>query len=530
MFGEKYMFDFLKYKPREEYSEFDLSFGEIKSSTNTLYRKEQHIKSDIEENISIIEELMHLNRNSDIIMRRFNISVNSKSIKAAIVFADGIVNGASINEFVLFPVMLKDFKYDGDDLAKFFVENIMPQNQTAYEKDLGKISSAVNFGNAGIILDGADKGIIIDIKDWEHRSISTPINETVVQGPHEGFNEVLRCNTAIVRTSVNNSDLIFESFKFGTKTQTPASLGYIDGIINPELLDYIKISLGKFTDEYIFSVFDIEKGIEERTNITLPQIITTERPDKVCRALVEGRAVLFLNGSSHALILPSNITDIISSPEDAYLRKPYAVFIKCIRILSVFLSLLTPGLYLAITRFHTESLLINMLLSIASERGGVPFSSLSEILIMELSFELIKEASVRIPGSIGSSLGIVGGLILGQAAVSAGLVSSMVIILVAICGIASFAIPSYSLSFSFRISRFVYIFAGAYLGIVGIGCALLLQLTLMLGTKSFGVPFFVPFAPQTSKHPFYRSIFKNHSKIPNPSYLKSGRKGEGVEF
>ncbi len=524
------MLKFLKYKPSVPHDEFDLSFGNVSQVPKTDNADKNIINRDIEDNISVIKDIMHLDCNGDIILRRFNITVNSKAVKAAIIFADGIVNGASINEFVLMPVMLKDFEYSGKDLSEFFVENIMPQNQITYETDINKIAASVNFGNAGIFIDGADTGIIIDIKDWEHRSISTPINETVVQGPHEGFNEVLRCNTAIVRTSVNNSDLIFESLKFGTKTKTPASLGYINGIINPELLSHIKKELEKFDDDYIFSVFDIQKGVEERAEITLPQIITTERPDKVCRALVEGRAVLFLNGSSHALILPSNITDIIASPEDAYLRKPYSVFIKLIRILAVFLSLLTPGLYLAVTRFHTESLLINMLLSIASERGGVPFSSLSEVIIMELSFELIKEASVRIPGSIGSSLGIVGGLILGQAAVEAGLVSPMIIILVAICGIASFAIPSYSLSFSFRISRFAYIFAGGYLGIIGIGCVLLLQLTLMLGTKSFGVPFFVPFSPQTSKYPFFKAMFKSDSKIPNPSYLKSSRRGGGVEL
>lgn len=524
------MLDFLKYRPKYESDDFDLSFGEENRKAKNDAEPDYNVTANIEENIKMIEDVMHLTLNGDIITRRFNITVNSESVKAFIIFADGIVDRSSINEFVLMPVMLKEFKYSGNNIEKFFVENIMPQCQATSEKSINKIGKAVNFGNAGIFVDGAESGIIIDIKTWEHRNITNPINETVVQGPHEGFNEVLRCNTALIRKSVNNSDLVFKTLTFGKKTNTPASLGYIDGIINPSLLNYIENALSKFDDDYIFSVFDIEKGIEERTNITLPQIITTERPDKVCRALVEGRAVLFLNGSSHALILPSNITDIISSPEDVYLRKPYAVFIKFIRILSVFLSFLTPALYLAITRFHTESLLINMLLSIASERGGVPFSSLSEVIIMELSFELIKEASVRIPGSIGSSLGIVGGLILGQAAVEAGLVSPMIIILVAICGIASFAIPSYSLSFSFRVSRFVYIFAGGFFGITGIGLVLLLQLTLILGTKSFGVPFFVPFAPQTSKHPFYKTMFKNNSSIPNPTYLKSGRKGGGNEF
>lgn len=517
------MFEFLKYKPQENFSEFDLTFGINENIKSKVSSENISVSDDINKNFENIKKVMHLDRNGDIIHRFFNWNINSENKKALIIFADGIVNRNSINQFVLQPAMQKKYECPKERILEYFAHNVMPQNQINIESNLVKIADSVNFGNAGIFIDGCSEGIIIDIKSWEHRSISTPLNETVVQGPHEGFNEVLRCNTAIIRKSVNNSDLIFETLIFGNKSKTPASLAYIDGIINDRLLKEIKNSLSKFNDDYIFSIFDIEKGIEERNNLTIPQIITTERPDKVCRALVEGRAALLLNGSSHALILPSNITDITASPEDSYLRKPYSVFIKLIRILAVILSLLTPGLYLAITRFHAESLLTDMLLSLISERGGVPFSTLTEIIIMELSFELIKEAGIRIPGSIGSSLGIVGGLILGQAAVSAGLVSPITIILVSVCGIASFAIPSYSLSFSFRISRFIYIFAGALLGMIGITCVLAVQLTLILGTKSFGVPFFVPFSPNTSKFSLLKMIFNDYSHIPAPSYLKSKR-------
>lgn len=516
------MLEFLKYRPLNVKQKFDLTFSDdeikqIKSDDNYI------VCDDVNINLDNLKKVMHLDRNGDIIVRTFVWRVNSVSKKGFIVFADGIVNRNSINQFVLMPLMNSEYTCDNDNIINFLVENVMPQSQAVYEKDISKIAAAINFGNAGIFIDGCSEGVIIDIKTWEHRSISEPINETVVQGPHQGFNEVLRCNTAIVRTTVNNSDLIFETLFFGTKSKTPSSLAYIDGIINEKLLTEIKKSLSEFTDDYIFSVFDIEKAIEQRSNITMPQIITTERPDKVCRALVEGRAVLFVNGSSHALILPSNITDIIASPEDAYLRKPFSVFIKLIRMLAIILSLLTPALYIAITRFHHEALLTDMMISLISARGGVPFSTLTEIIIMELSFELIKEASIRIPGSIGSSLGIVGGLILGQAAVTAGLVSPIIIILVSVCGIASFAIPSYSLSFSFRISRFAYIIAGAMFGIIGISSIFLVQMTLILGTESFGVPFFVPFSPKTTKHPLLKSLLRDYSKIPNPSYLKSYR-------
>lgn len=515
------MFDFLKYKPSDRENKFDLTFSDD-YSRQLKSDKKYNVCTDINVNLENMKKVMHLERNGDIIIRTFMCMVNSVRKKGFIVFADGIVNRNSINQFVLMPLMNSEYTCD-NNIIEFLVENVIPQSQAEYENDISKIAAAINFGNAGIFIDGCDNCVIIDIKTWEHRSIGEPINETVVQGPHQGFNEILRCNTAIVRTTVNNSDLIFETLSFGTKSQTPASLAYIDGIINEKLLEEIKNSLSGFTDDYIFSVFDIEKSIEQRSNITMPQVITTERPDKVCRALVEGRAVLLVNGSPHALILPSNITDILASPEDAYLRKPFSVFIKLIRILAIFLSLLTPALYIAIVRFHNETLLTDMMISFVSARGGVPFSTLTEIIIMELSFELIKEASIRIPGSIGSSLGIVGGLILGQAAVSAGLVSPIIIILVSVCGIASFAIPSYSLSFSFRISRFIYIISGAMFGIIGITSVLIVQMTLVLGTESFGVPFFVPFSPRTTSYPLIKSLIRNYSRIPNPPYLKSYR-------
>jgi len=379
----------------------------------------------------------------------------------------------------------------------------------------------VNLGNAAIFLDGCTKGIVVDVKTWEHRGVDSPVNESVVQGPHEGFNEVLRCNSALVRKSLNCSDLIMQTFELGNVSKTPASLAYIDGVINSSLLDNIRSKLENINTDYVLSVFDVEKYFENRSLITFPQIITTERPDKVCRALGEGRAALLLNGSSHALILPSNITDIFASPEDAYLRRPYSIFVKLIRFIAMILSLFTPGIYIAVTRFHSEAVLTDMFIAIASARSNVPFSALTEILIMEISFELIKEACIRVPGSIGSSLGIVGGLILGQTAVSAGLVSPIVIIIVSVCGIASFAIPSYSLSFAFRVSRFLYIIAGATLGIIGIIGVFCIQLSVIMSTRSFGVPMCVPFSPQTSSEPVIKSFFFTDFKISKPDYLKS---------
>ena len=492
------MKNFFAYSPSGKSEEFELTFSESEYVSNKTEIHEIQVSENIDENEKYVRRLFHLEKNGDIILRKFNCILKDKNVRGFIVFADGLANKTLINDFILEPLMqnsLSSFPDKAD--MDYFTQTLIPQVQATTEKSVLSLVQSVNIGNASLFLDGCNMGAVFDVKTWEHRGVDSPVNEEVVQGPHEGFNEILRCNSALIRKSLNTPNLVMETFFFGKVSQTPASLAYIEGTVNPSLLSEVKKRLGKIDANYILSIFDIEKHLEKNKFSPMPHIITTERPDKVARSLVEGRIALCLNGSSQVLVLPANITDLLASPEDAYLRIPYGIFIKIVRIAAVILSLLTPALYLAVTEFHTGAILTDMLIALAGADASVPFAPLTEILIMEFAFELIKEAGVRIPGAIGSSLGIVGGLILGQSAVSAGIVSPIVIIVVSICGIASFAIPSYSISFAFRISRFAYILAGAFLGIVGILCLLSVQLCAFLGSKSFGVPVCVPFSPKT---------------------------------
>ena len=521
-----YMFGFLKYKPAHIEEDFDLTFDTPSNISYSDNNSDYKVKRDYNDNLELTKKRLHIGLSGDIVLREFVCGSHSASKKAFIVLTDGLSSSAMLNEFVIMPLMRMKFSNDIKtfDNIKYYVENVIPQSQVVYENKLCDAVDSVNFGNAVLFIDGCSAAAVIDTKSWEHRGINTPLSEDVIQGPHEAFNEMLRCNTALLRKSLNTSELVCENITFGTKSKTPASLVYLCDTVNPMLLKEIKRKLLLITDEYILSVFDIEKILEQKSFLFMPQIVTTERPDKVARSVVEGRVALILNGSSHVIILPSNITDIAASPEDAYLRKPYSVFIKVIRIIAMLLSLFTGGVYIALTQFQSDTILTDMYIAIVSQSSKVPFAPLTEILIMEVAFELIKEASIRIPGAIGSSLGIVGGLILGQTAVNAGLVSPIVIIIVSVSGIASFAIPSYSLSFSFRIMRFVYIIAGAICGITGVLSVALIELIIILDTKSLGVPFFVPFSPKTSKNSLYKAIFNTHSIVKPPSYLKSNKK------
>lgn len=480
------------------------------------------VSNDIEENRKYIEDIFCTEKNGDIILRDVVFYAGEKLVRAFIVSVDGLSDSEMINEGIIKPLMrlheqFADEKADID----YILNHLIPHCQAEKTKDIYNMACKVNIGNAAMFFDGFDTGIIFDVKSWEHRGVDTPSSEQVIQGPHEGFNEVLRCNTALIRKTLNNPHLIMENVYLGGTSKTPGAVAYLGNVANDSLVAEVKRRVNEIDAEYILSVLDVEQYIEEASFLPIPQIITTERPDRVCRCLVEGRVAVILNGSSHVLVMPATIFDLASSVEDDYLRYPYSLLIRFVRMMAVVISLLTPAVYVAITEYHQELILNGLFLSIQASRLSVPFSIITELLIMELSFELIREAGVRVPGHIGSTLGIVGGLILGTAAVDAHIGSPIMIIVVALTGIASFAIPSYSLSFSFRFTRFIYIFGAAVGGFPGL-FALFFAITVMyMGTKSFGVPYGSPVAPHTDykgNSAFIRKpVWKQDER---PSYLK----------
>ena len=238
--------------------------------------------------------------------------------------------------------------------------------------------------------------------------------------------------------------------------------------------------------------------IEDKNNYTIPQIISTERPDKASKHLYSGKVVVIVNGNPYVLIMPATFTDFIASPEDSNLKFQFANFSKILRLISIFITLLLPGLYVAISDFHQELLPTELLFSVIASRENVPFPIIFEILLMEISFELIREAGLRVPSPIGPTIGIVGALVLGQAAVSANIVSPILIIVVAITGIASFAIPDFYFGYHLRILRFGFTLLGYIAGFFGIAVGLCVYATILCSIKSFGVPFMAPYSPITN--------------------------------
>lgn len=461
----------------------------------------QSISKDVQLNKKLMMAIYDAPKNSDLVFREFTITVNEKLLKAFIVFIDGMTDRNVISHYVLQPLMIFS-SFDREEEKRkattdFIFDRLIPFNQVDKVETIKKVIENVNFGGCAIFVEGMEYAIVADTKSWEHRTIGTPRSENVIRGPQEAFNEQLRANTALLRKILKDKDLMIENVSVGKRSNTPCAVMYIKDIANDSLVKEVLKRIKSLEVDYIFDSGELEQLLEDSTFLAAPQIFATERPDNVAMMLSKGNVAVLMDGSPFVLVMPATVTEFLHTIEDTNIRFPYVNFVRIIRILGIIIALLLPGIYIAITNYHQEMIPTNLMFAIEASRENVPFPSAIEILIMEFSFELIREAGIRVPGAIGSTIGIVGGLILGQAAVTANLVSPILIIVVAITALGSFSVPSFSMSFSIRIIRFAYIILGAVAGFLGIAVGLIINTLILAASKSFGVPFFAPFGPVT---------------------------------
>jgi spore germination protein KA len=458
------------------------------------------VSASLADNLQIMKKTYYIPKNGDIILREFDVTIKNETRSAFILFFDGLTDTNIINAFIMQPLMLLSnmhIKSKEADLSKYIKNSLLPQNQLKEATSFEDIVEGVNFGGCALFVDGMDLAFVADVKGWEHRGVERPQTELVIRGPQEGFTEGLRINTALIRKILKDENLIAENISIGTKSKTPCSLMYLQDLANESLVKEVRRRLESIKIEYLTDSGELEQFLEDSTFMTAPQIIATERPDRVASMLAEGKVAVVVDGSPFVLVMPASLVALLHTAEDSYLRFPYGNFLRLVRTVGLLFALLLPGMYVAITNYHHEMIPTDLLFSIVASREKVPFPSVVEILIMELAFELIREAGIRIPGPIGPTLGIIGALILGQAAVAASIVSPILIIVVAVTGIGSFSIPNFSLALGFRILRFSYILLGALAGFLGISFGLFVHGLMLVNAKSFGVPYLVPFAPKT---------------------------------
>ena len=488
----------------------------------------KEIFPSIDVTIEYIKVKYNLLINNDIILREFTLTARNKQYRAFLLFVDGMVNIDLVNNYVLKPLMLKNNanSFDGNqnqviseavtnnitvrkvkkfDIKDYILNSLLPQNNIKVKSEFKDIFASINSGNCALFVDTLNIAFDIDVKGFKLRSVSKPENEVVIRGPQEAFIENIRVNTTLIRRIINNENLIIENMQIGSLSHTSCALCYMKNIANDDLVAEAKYRLNNINIDYLISSGQLEQLIEDNSKYSLPQVIATERPDKAATHLLEGRIVILVNGSPYALVVPATFIDFLESPEDNNIKFQFANLLKLIRIAALMITLLLPGIYVAITSFHQEFIPTELLFAIVASRATVPFSIIFEIIIMELSFELIREAGLRVPTPIGPTLGIIGALIIGQAAVDAGIVSPILIIIVAITGITSFAIPDYYLAFHCRVSRFAYIILGYLAGLLGIAVGAFIHLLIATKIQSFGVSYLDPYIP--SKVKIFTGIF-----------------------
>lgn len=484
------------FKPRDE-KQFILGENEFHGETDDYQHNEggRKLTGYYAIDKQMLAEEFGYKKSGDVKFREFTIKINSKNVDACIYFIDGLTKKDILNDFILKPLMLnsREIKIEKPDEI---VDVLLPQSEVVLEDFVGKLSYSLNFGSAILLVNGLEKAISLDIKGWNAKPIGEPQSEKVIRGPNDAFNEQLRSNTALIRRLIRNRSLIIEENPVGKVSQTPCSMLYMKNIADDKLVNEVRRRIKSIDIDYIMTAAELEMYMEDKSFSTVPQFLSTERPDRTARAILDGKVVILVDGSPYALVMPVTFHELNESTEDSYLRVPYANMLRIIRVTAYILSLLLPGLYIAIMNYHNELLPTSLLLAIVAAKEEVPFPTFTELIFMEVSLEIIREAGVRVPNPAGSTLSIVGALILGQAAVDASLVSPVVIIVVSLAAIGSFATPNYYLGLSARVMKFVYIFLGGIAGLLGVVTGLFIHSLVWIHTYSMGVPMFSPYAPK----------------------------------
>lgn len=472
--------------------------------------------TSVDKNEKLIRKLFSSDVNTDLIIRRFE---TSNCTRMMLVYMNGMARDETIARFVLSPLMNLHEKYPND--PKFILESVIEIPESSTEKEPQKILKAILNGKTALFIDGSKECVVLETRGYEKRAVAQTENEKIVRGPKEGFNENLRTNITLIRRIVRTRDLIAEYIEDPGENGTDIALVYRGGFTNKALVNEVRKRLKRINTKALSSTGIVEQLIEDDPYSPLPQALSTERPDRVASFLMQGAAAVLAEGSPYALVMPVTLSALLSSPEDAYMRRPLGTVIRIVRYIGAFTSIIFPGYFVALAMYH-QGLLSTEVLSTVIKSREMVFEPLPfEMILLLFIFQLIREAGMRVPSSVGQAIGVIGGLILGQAAVAANLASTVILIIVAISGLGNLCIPDYSTQVAASYFRFAFVIAAWMGGLLGLCSAFIVFVAYLVNLKSFGVPFISPFAPKTgSKRPFVlRGRFGMHLRADD--YMNS---------
>lgn len=439
-----------------------------------------------------------LGNSADLVVRELVIGA-AAPLQAALLYVEGLADRVTIQEYILRP-LVETRRAVGESLPEALADlrslpalkQIFPHSDLKPVPSLREAEAAILRGDAAFFLDGLPTAVNFAAKGWKARVVEEPLTESVIRGPREGFTEVLRTNTSLIRRRLGTPGLRMEEHELGRVSRTKITLCYIEGIARPEIVAEVRRRLQRIQVDSILETGYLEELIEDQPLSPFPQIAKSERPDAVAGNLLEGRVAILVEGTPVAMLVPAVFWQFLQASEDYYNRSLISTFLRWIRYISVIFAIALPAFYIAATTYHQEIIPFSLLLSLSAARASVPIPVLLETLLMELTFEALREGGVRLPRPIGPAVTIVGALILGDAAVSAGLISPMVVIVVSSTAIASFTIPGFDLSIALRLLRLVLMFMAAFLGFFGLYYGLLFVLIHLASLRSFGIPYMAP--------------------------------------
>ncbi|SDL05335.1 spore germination protein [Paenibacillus jilunlii] len=448
-----------------------------------------------------------LGNSPDLIIRQIQLG-GPLRIQAAAVHLSGLADTSAVNQFVIGSLLgnmeglFMDSEEGGIDegrLPAMILNRALEIGEAEIKEEWKEMMLAVLSGDTVILLDGYATSILCATRGGEWRSVGEPSSQLVVRGPKDGFVESVATNISLIRRRIKSPKLHLEYMKIGSETQTLVALMYVKDIAGEDLISEVRERLGKIAMNEVLESGYIEELIQDKTFTPFPTIYNTERPDVAAGNLLEGRVVIIVDGTPFVLILPAVFTQFFQSAEDYSQRFDIAILMRVVRYMSFIVLILGPSVYISLTTYHYEMIPTTLLINLLAQRENVPFPALVEALLMEGAFEILREAGVRMPRVIGQTVSVVGALILGSAVVEAGIITPIMVIVVALTGIASFAIPAYNMSIAGRLIRFAFLLLAGMFGFYGVILGLIVMVAHMNSLRSFGVPYLSPFVPLSVK-------------------------------
>lgn len=456
---------------------------------------DESLTSDLNENLNILKNI--LSSSNDVVIHEFCFGRDRKT-RGAIVYIQGMVNRDAIDKTILKPLMYDALMLESNIFMNLnnvnsIKENVLTISDVAMISLVRDLLDDLLSGETILLIEHSTEALSINTRQWKHREVKEPLTEAVVRGSREGFTESIQLNTTLLRRIIKDPNLCLEELKIGDKTRTEVCIAYQKDIADPELVQEIRTRLDKIHVDAILESGYIEQFIEDAPFSIFSTVANSERPDKVAAKILEGRVAIFIDGTPFVLTVPMLFVESFQSSEDYYSRTFFSSVIRFIRFIAYMISILAPATYVALTIFHQELIPTQLLISIAAGHESVPFPAVLEAGLMSLTFDILREAGVRLPKPVGSAVSIVGALVIGQSAVQAGLISPLMVIVVSLTAITSFVVPSQTDSSA--ILRYILLALAGFAGGFGILMGLIITLIHLATLRSFGMPYLWPIAP-----------------------------------